>query len=100
MPQQRLKLEDITTISLDGYPQTIPELAITLSDRVGTRWWQTLLDRSAAARVAILPQLRLNSAEAESIALDLATLDGHPPRIGLILCDRIQKARNAKATHV
>ena len=85
-PPQIIELDTITSVTFRGFPETLSELARVLSSRVG-----------GSQNVGLLPlgPLRLSTrSKAEAFKLDLTTLRGDPSRIGLIICDRIQKLRS------
>jgi hypothetical protein len=85
-PPQTIGLDKITSVTFRGFPETLPELARVLSSRVGG---------SRNVGLAPLGPLRLSIRnKAESVKLDLTTLRGDPSRIGLIICDRIQKLQS------
>jgi hypothetical protein len=82
-PPQVVRLNTITNITFGGLPETLPELARALSSRVGG---------SQNVGLAPLGPLVLSTqSRAEPIKLDLTALKGDSARIGLIICDRIQK---------
>lgn len=85
-PPQIIELDAITSVTFRGFPETLSELARVLSSRV--RGSQNI------GRVPLGP-LRLSIRnKAEAVKLDLTTLRGDPSRIGLIICDRIQKRQS------
>jgi hypothetical protein len=85
-PSQTIRLNTITRITFHGLPETLSELAVALSFRVGG---------SRAVGLAPLGPLRLSTQSgAEPIKLDLTVLRGDPSRIGLTICDRIQKLQS------
>jgi hypothetical protein len=85
-PPQIIELDTITSVTFRGFPETLSELARVLSSRVGG---------SRNVGLAPLGPLRLSIRnKAEAVKLDLTTLRGDPSRIGLIICDRIQKLQS------
>jgi hypothetical protein len=85
-PPQIIELDTITNVTFRGFPATLSELARVLSSRVGG---------SQNVGLPPLGPLRLSTrSKSEAFKLDLTTLRGDPSRIGLIICDRIQKLRS------
>jgi hypothetical protein len=85
-PPRIIELDTITSVTFRGFPKPLSELARALSSRIGG---------SRNVGLAPLGPLRLSTRnKAEAVKLDLTTLRGDPSRIGLIICDRIQKLQS------
>jgi len=85
-PSQTVRLNTITKITFHGLPETLSELARALSPRVG--------GSGMTGRTSLGPLLLSTQRQTEPFKLDLAVLKGDPSRIGLIICDRIQKLQS------
>lgn len=89
-PSQTVRLSTITKMTFRGFPETLSELARVLSPRVGG---------SPNRGLQPLGPLRLSvQGRAEPFRLDLTTLKGDSSRIGLIICDRLQKLQSRTGT--
>jgi hypothetical protein len=93
-PSQTIQLSAIKRLTFAGASGTVDELAEKLSA------WATPGHGNRGGSMAFAIVSLVIDGRAALVQLDLATLKGHPPRIGLILCDRIQKQQASVGSHV
>ncbi|QDM14901.1 hypothetical protein FNL55_02255 [Tardiphaga sp. vice352] len=94
IPSQSIKLSAIKQLTFTGASGTVDELAEKLSP-----WAEPGHGNRGGSMAFAIVSLIINE-RTTPVQLDLATLKGHPPRIGLILCDRIQKQQASVGSHV
>jgi hypothetical protein len=85
VPQSRIKLRSVNSVTLQAFRQSTLETARTLA---------VFLNDSRPWRQPPKIILLGIDGSAKPTKLDLEVLDDNPSRIGLIICDRVQRARS------
>ena len=93
-PSQSIKLSTVKQLSFTGASGAVADLAAKLSP------WATPDFSNRGGSMAFAIVSLVIDGRTTPVELDLATLKGHPPRIGLVLCDRIQKQQASVGSHV
>jgi hypothetical protein len=101
-PQRRIAVSAVRDV-LSGFCQgSLPELAYSLSYYAGLsradRFGLALMRDSKLPAARYLTISLTVDGKTEPLELDLAMLDGYAPRIGLIICDRVQKYQSLAGT--
>jgi hypothetical protein len=101
-PQRRIPIATVRGAFSKFCQESLPELAYSFSYYASLsradRFARALMRDSKPAAARFLTISLTIDGEAQPLELDLAMLAGYPPRIGLIICDRVQKHQSLAGT--